>query len=189
MSSSRGSPNSGTRALPLKRALALVLLLASAAWAQPDERELSLESGETIRFQVLDAAIPDHYSARRISERLLRHLAAGELEEAALLSTAPRRRYEELVKYAERVGEREFKAVFERYLAAGAPLLEVAIDRHRLLVWDLAEGGESRMAGQYFVLIEGRFLLDDVPNETRRRLRLVLEAYRSGRLRLSGRTG
>ena len=79
--------------------------------------------------------------------------------------------------------------MFERYLAAGAPLVEVALDRHRLLIWDLAEGGEQRMAGQYFVLIDGRFLLDDVPNETRQRLRQVLEAYRSGRLRPSGRTG
>jgi hypothetical protein len=144
---------------------------------------LTLESGETVRFQLLDATVPDTYSARQVSGRMLRHLAAGEIEDAALLSNAPRRRYEELAKYLETVGERDFKSVFQRYVAAGGPLLEVAIDRHRLLIWDIAEAGEQRMAGQYF---EGRFLLDDVPNTTRSRLRRVLEAYRSGRLQDSG---
>lgn len=185
MGCSRSSALLATSALRLSRAAALLLFACGAALAQPQERSLALENGETLHFQVLDATVPDHYSARLASQRLLRHLAAGELEEAALLSTAPRRRYAELVKYAETVGEREFKDVFGRYLAAGAPLVEVAIDRHRLLIWDLAEGGEQRMVGQYFVRIDDRFLLDDAPSETRRRLRQVLEAYRAGRIRPS----
>jgi hypothetical protein len=157
--------------------------------AQPQERALTLDDGSTLQFQLLDAATPEAQSARAVSAQLLRHLAAGRIEEAALLSTAPRRRYEELAKYLGTVGDAEFRRVFERYLEAGEPLAEVAIDAHRLLLWDLAEGPERRLAGQYFVRIDGRFLLDDVPTETRRRLRQVLEAYRSGKLRLSARTG
>jgi hypothetical protein len=37
------------------------------------------------------------------------------------------------------------------------------------------------LAGQYFVEVEGRYLMDDVPNQTRANLRRVLEAYRAGR--------
>ena len=173
------SAHCATSARRLSRALAALVLACGAALAQPQERSLALENGETLRFQVLDATVPDDHSARRVSERLLRHLAAGELEEAALLSTAPRRRYAELASYRATVGEREFKEVFERYLAAGAPLMEVAIDEHRLLIWDLAEGAQHRLAGQYFVRIQDRFLLDDVPSATRSRLRKVLEAYRA----------
>lgn len=186
----RSSAPPGTSAPRPKRALALIVFLAcGVALAQPQERALALESGETLRFEILDVRADEGRSARLASERLLRHLANGQIEEAALLSTAPRRRYEELAKYLDLVGEREFKRVFERYLAAGAPLVEVAMDRHRLLIWDLAEGVQARMAAQYFVQIEGRMLLDDVPNETRSRLRQVLEAYRDGRLKPSGRTG
>ena len=155
--------------------------------AQP--QQLTLEDGSTLQFQLFDATAPAAESARAVSEQLLRYLAAGRIEEAALLSTAPRRRYEELAKYLGTVGESEFRRVFERYLAVGAPSAEVAIDAHRLLLWDLAEGPERRLAGQYFVRIEGRFLLDDVPNDTRTRLRQVLEAYRAGKLKLSAKTG
>ena len=172
----------GTSALRLNRALVLLLVGCGAALAQPQERTLELRDGATLRFRVLDPAEPGLPSARSVSERLLQHLAAGQIEEAALLSTAPRRRFEELAKYRLTVGEREFRQVFERYVAAGAPLVEVAAGGHRLLVWDLVEGPEQRLAGQYFVEIEGRFLLDDVPNETRSQLRQLLEAFRAGRV-------
>ncbi|MGQ0651569.1 MAG: hypothetical protein ACT4P4_04745 [Betaproteobacteria bacterium] len=189
MTTSKKNLGSRLRGNDIRALFPVFFLSAAVALAQPQERTLTLDNGESLRFEVLDAAVPDYHSARSVSERLLRHLAAGELEDAALLSTAPRRRYRELADYLLTVGEREFRDVFQRYLAAGAPLVEIAIDRHRLLVWDLAEGGERRMAGQYFVQIDGRFLLDDVPNETRARLRRVLEAYRAGKLRLSARTG
>ena len=39
------------------------------------------------------------------------HLSAGDIEEAALLSNAPRRRYEVLHEYREAVGAEEFKRV------------------------------------------------------------------------------
>ena len=110
------------------------------------------------------------------------YLSLGDIEEAALLSNSPRRRFEVLREYRESVGEEEFKSVFAQYLAAENRLLaEIAIDKHRLLIWDLQQGAR-RIAGQYFVEIEGRYLMDDVPNDTRTRLRWVLEAYRNGKL-------
>jgi hypothetical protein len=84
--------------------------------------------------------------------------------------------------YRESVGAEEFKRVFAQYLTPANQLVaEIAIDRHRLLVWDLREGA-TRIAGQYFVDVDGRFLIDDVPNDVRTQLRWVLEAYRSGKL-------
>jgi hypothetical protein len=73
--------------------------------------------------------------------------------------------------------------VFAQYFFPENRLLaEIAIDNHRLLIWDLKQGA-TRIAGQYFVEIEGRYLVDDVPNDARTRLRWVLEAYRNGKLR------
>ena len=39
------------------------------------------------------------------------------------------------------------------------------------------------LTGYFVVEVDGKFLLDDVPSETRSRLRQVLEAHRSGRAR------
>ena len=99
-----------------------------------------------------------------------------------MLSNAPRRRFEVLRDYRESVGAEEFKRVFAQYLSPQNRLLaEIAIGRHRLLIWDIKDGA-TRIAGQYFVEIEGRYLVDDVPNDTRTSLRWVLEAYRNGKL-------
>jgi hypothetical protein len=109
---------------------------------------------------------------------MLRHLADGNIEEAAALSNAPQRRLEVLRDYRAAVGEEEFKRVFGRYFAAENRLIaEVALGRHRLLVWDLGEAG-NRLAGQYYVEVEGKFLLDDVPSQERSELRRVLEGIR-----------
>lgn len=122
-------------------------------------------------------------SARATAMLMLRHLADGNIEEAAALSNAPRRRFEVLRDYRDAVGKEEFKRVFGRYFAAQNRLVaEVAIGRHRLLVWDLGEAG-NRLAGQYYVEVEGRFLLDDVPSPERSELRRVLEGYRLGKIK------
>jgi len=122
-------------------------------------------------------------SARGTALLVLRHLAEGNIEEAAALSNSPRRRFEVLRDYRNAVGEEEFKRVFGRYFTPGNRLIaEVAIGRHRLLVWDLGEAG-NQLAGQYYVEVEGKFLMDDVPSAERSRLRRVLDAYRSGKAR------
>ena len=162
-------------------ALAFGLLCAAAA-PHAEERTLQLASGEVLRYRTVDAG-PG--SARATAEKLLRHLAAGEIEAAAQLSNAPQRRLEELAAYRSRVGAEEFKRVFAQYFSRDNRLVgEIAIDAHRLLVWNLGDAGH-RLAGQYYVEVGGRFLMDDVPNETRLRLRRILEACRSGEIRFS----
>ena len=167
--------------------------LSAALHAQSEEtRTLELEGGGRVTY-TLRTHPADAHAARPAGElaptsaldaaKLLNlHLSAGDIEEAALLSNAPRRRFEVLREYRESVGPEEFKRVFAQYFYPENRLLaEIAIGKHRLLIWDLKEGA-NRIAGQYFVEIEGRYLVDDVPNDARTSLRWVLEAYRSGKL-------
>jgi hypothetical protein len=141
--------------------VAAALLAALPAFAQP---------------RLVEPSAPD--SARATAMLILRHLANGKLEEAAALSNAPQRRFEVLRDYRTAVGEEEFKRIFGRYFAPENRLIaEVALGRHRLLVWILGEAGEE-LAGQYYVEVEGRFLMDDVPSAERSELRQVLERIR-----------
>ena len=49
---------------------------------------------------------------------------------------------------------------------------------------DLTGTTAFHYAGQFFVEVDGAYLIDDVPNEQRTRLRWVLEAYRTGQIPL-----
>ena len=142
---------------------------------------LEVAGGESIRYEVIpaDAASPE--SALGAAQRVLRHLAAGELEEAAVLSNAPKRRFEVLSDYRASVGDEEFKRVFARLLRAEQRAVrEIAIGPHHLLVWNVS-GADRDLAAQYYVKVEGRFLMDDAPGETRARLARVLRAWREER--------
>ena len=175
-------------------AFAAGLLLTGTPHAQTEaSRTLELDGGGsvayTLRIHPADAHVARPKgelaptSALDAAKLLNLHLSAGDIEEAALLSNAPRRRFEVLRDYRESVGGEEFKQVFAQYFDPRNRLLaEIAIGKHRLLSWDLREGA-TRIAGQYFVEIGGRYLVDDVPNDARTSLRWVLEAYRSGKLR------
>jgi hypothetical protein len=55
--------------------------------------------------------------------------------------------------------------------------MEAAIGRHHLLVWELGEANHQ-LAGQYFVEVDGRFVMDDVPNPERAELQQVLNSQR-----------
>lgn len=148
--------------------------------AQAAEREFESPEGEVVRFRLVGDA---GGSAKSTAIRILQLLADDEIEQAALLSTAPRRRYEVLTAYRASVGEIEFRRVFSQFLFPENTLVaEVAIEAHRLLIWKLGEAG-NRPAAQYYVEIDGRFLIDDVPNAVRARLRVILNAYRSGNLK------
>ncbi|MFY9316567.1 MAG: hypothetical protein WAO95_13530 [Burkholderiales bacterium] len=169
------------------------LLFAAPLHAQTEEaRTLAIEGGASVAYTLRKHPADAHLawpakelaptSALDTAKLLNLHLSAGDIEEAALLSNSPRRRFEVLREYRESVGEDEFKRVFAQYLAPANQLIaEIAIDKHRLLVWDLREGA-TRIAGQFFVEIDGKVLIDDVPNDVRTQLRWVLEAYRSGKL-------
>ena len=174
-------------------ALAAAPLFAAPLHAQTEaSRALELDAGGRVAYTLRTHPADAHLarpagelapnSALNTAKLLNLHLSSGDIEEAALLSNAPRRRFEVLREYRDAVGEEEFKRVFAQYFYPENRLLaEIAIGNHRLLIWNLKDGG-SRIAGQYFVEIEGRYLVDDVPNDTRTSLRWVLEAYRSGKL-------
>ena len=180
-----------------RAALVAALVAPGALLAQAEAtRSLELENGERITYTLRTYPADAHIarpaaalaptSALDAARLLNLHLSTGDLEEAALLSNAPRRRFEVLQDYRRSVGDDEFKRVFAQYLIPENRLVaEIGIGQHRLLIWEMkqipaAQG--SHLAGQYFVEIEGRYLVDDVPSATRASLRHVLEAYRAGKI-------
>jgi hypothetical protein len=161
-------------------------------------RTLVLEGGERVTY-TLRTHPPDAHTLKPTDEfvrtsalataKLLNlHLSDGNIEEAALLSNSPRRRFEVLREYRDAVGADAFKRVYAQYLLPENRLLaDVAIGKHSLLVWELKSAAQSGaessfIAGQYFAEIEGRYFIDDVPNADRSKLRWVLEAYRTGKI-------
>jgi hypothetical protein len=116
-------------------------------------------------------------SARDTALTVLKHLAEGDIERAAALSNAPPQRLDLLRGYRDSVGEDEFRRLFGRFLEADNRLIaEVAIGPRRLLVWELAD---SQLAGQFYIEVDGKFLMDDVPSRERAQLRGVLRRYRA----------
>lgn len=176
--------------------LAATLAAAPALRAQEGEaRSLQVEGEPRIEYRLhihpanahvlTPAAALAPNTALNAAKLLNLHLSIGDIEEAAVLSTSPKRRFEVLQDYRQSVGAEEFKRVFAQYFdPANRLLAEVAIDRHRLLIWELrgAPGSPSHLAGQYFIEVDGKYLLNDVPSLPRAQLRHVLEAYRSGKL-------
>jgi hypothetical protein len=161
--------------------LLLALLLLAGSFARAEERSLSLPDGQTIRYQVVDPLTPQVPSARATAIRILRHLVAGGIDEAAQLSNSPQRRREVLDEYRKSVGEEEFRRVFSQYFfPENKVVAEIALGTRRLVVWDLGEAG-NHLGGQFFVETGGGFLIDDLPNEERSRLRQVLESFRRER--------
>ena len=154
----------------------LFCLLAGAAHAQERTIELGVE---TIRYSL--RADPVDGGALATARHLARALVAGDIEAASLLSNAPRHRYGVLHAYRDWVGAKEFERVYAQYFSPRSKVVaEITIGRHCLLVWRL--DGSDRLAGQFYAEVGDRYLLDDVPSAMRGQLRLLLEAYREGRL-------
>lgn len=138
--------------------LALWLAIASASHA-------------TDSYRVVAA---DEPSARPVALRILNHLAAAEIEEAARLSNEPTRRGEVLRDYLRSVGEAEFRRVYAEYLQPPNRVVEeIALGPRRLLIWQLETAG-NRLAGQYYIESDGDFVMDDRPGPERHVLRQVL---------------
>jgi hypothetical protein len=151
----------------------LISVLAFSAFAE--DRTLQLPNGEALHYRLITDPAE---SARETAKQLLTHLAAGDIESAAALSNAPMRRYEVLRDYRNQVGEAEFKRVYGQYQSpANRLFMEAAIGRRHLLVWDLGDAG-NHLAGQYYVEVDGKFVLDDEPNEERGQLARVLQHLR-----------
>jgi len=173
----------------------LPVLLAAATFcaAQPLAEQAVELNGEALRYSIrafspdvhLEATAAATFSALHTAIALNQFLSAGNIEDAALLSNAPRRRFEVFSDYRRSVGEDGFKRVFAEYSnPENHPVAEIRMGTHSLLVWHLRN--RDYYAGQYFVEIEGKVLMDDVPGETRAKLRRVLEGIRTGSIRLPG---
>ena len=120
-------------------------------------------------------------SAIPVAMQILSHLAAGEIDQAAQLSNAPERRREVLGEYRARVGAEEFKRVYTEYLSPkNRVIAEVALGPRHLLVWQIG-GANPQIAGQYYVLADGRFLMDDERSSERTELARALARYRSSK--------
>lgn len=166
---------------------------AALAPGQPlADRTVEL-GGETLHYSIRafrpDAHLADPSarleptSALNTARLLNRYLTSGAVEDAAMLSNAPRRRFEVLQDYKSAVGDDGFRQVYAQYFTPQNRLAaEVAMGGHSLLVWHLREG--DRYAGQYYVRVEDKVLMDDVPSEARLRLRRILEAIRAGKVPL-----
>ena len=173
----------------MRRRLAVALALAtSMAFAADESVRTLVVDGEpivyTLRLHPPDAHLADPSaqlapdSPLNAFKLLNRHLVAGDIEEAALLSNEPKRRFVVLREYREAVGEEPFRKVFQRYFLPENQLVaEARIGGHSLLVWRLAD--EKHLAGQYYMQVENRWLMDDVPSATRLQLRRVLENLRA----------
>jgi len=169
-----------------------LLLAAPAPFARADEpRVLEMENGERVNYvlrmhpadaHVLDAsAAPQPRSALNTAKLVTRYLAEGRIEDASLLSNAPKARYARLRESFEGWSELDFRRAYARYFDPGNRIVgEVSIDGHRLLIWHLRD--TDYLAAFFLVEIEDRLLIDDVPNATRANLRRVLEAYRAGKI-------
>jgi hypothetical protein len=177
------------------------MLLALAAHAQTEEiRTLAREDGTSVTYRLRthppDAHLlrpdtkPVPTSALESAKLIIFHLADGDIEQAALLSNSPRRRYEELANFKKTYGDDQFKRIFAEYFdPKNSVAAEIVVDNRSLLIWKLSSASKAgtpafHYAGQYFVQIDGAYLIDDVPNDQRTRLRWVLEAYRSGSIPL-----
>ena len=152
---------------------------------------LDLEGGERIEYVLrtfpvdanrLDPAAElaptDALSAAKL---VTRYLSAGRIEEASLLSNAPKARFDRLRESLAGWSAADFEHAYGRYFLPENRIVgEAAIGNHRMLMWYLKD--VDHVAAYYFVEIDGRFLLDDFPSEARAKLRRVLEAFRTGRV-------
>jgi hypothetical protein len=170
------------------RWLALLALAVCLPAAAQEERRLESD-GETIVYTLRKPAPDAHLadpasklaptSALDTARLVVQYLARGDIEEAAMLSNSPRERFERYKERLEMWGEEQFKRLFGEYaLPENTVVAEIAIGEHSLLIWNLAK--QKQLAGQFFVRIEDRVLMDDTLNPTREQLRRVLQAYRSG---------
>ena len=155
---------------------AAVLLCTALQVAVAEEHVLRLQSGREVRYTLIE---PDSSSsALPVAREVLRYLADGDIEMAAAQSNEPLRRRGVLRNYLASVGEDEFKRVFSEYASDATHVVaEAGIGAHRLIIWRLADPADH-LAGQHYVMVEGRFRLDDEPSPVRADLQRVLQAYR-----------
>jgi hypothetical protein len=168
----------------------VVIACAFTSAAADEPRFLEFDNGERLGYVVhihpADAHLPEASAilkprnALSTAKLVTQYLAEGKIEDASLLSNAPKARYERLRESFEGWSDSDFRRAFGRYFDVENRIVaEVQIHGHRLLIWHLKD--TDHLAAFFLVQVEDRMLLDDVPNETRANLRKVLQAYRDGK--------
>jgi len=153
------------------RAWLTLALLGIALTCEGGERTVRMPNGTVHAYREVQAG---EHSAQPAAVQVLTHLAAGRIDEAARLSNEPTQRAERLREYVALVGETEFRRVYAQYLEPRNRLVgEFAMGPRRLLIWDLETAGH-RLAGQFYIEADGRFLMDDRPGPERLALQRVL---------------
>lgn len=159
----------------MSRSVWVALVLAVATASQADERSLQMPNGNTVTYRLVEQG---EQSAHPVAMQVLTFLAAGRIDEAAQLSNEPARRAEVLRDYVLMVGDAEFRRVYGQYLEPRNQVIaEFAMGPRRLLIWKLETAG-NRLAGQYYIEADGKFLMDDRAGPERLALQRVLAEHR-----------
>jgi hypothetical protein len=169
------------------------LALVSAHAQSPQARSFKLADGDRIDYTLREFPpdAPPHAPDSKLAPTnaydtarlLISDLALGKIEDAAMLSNAPKQRFKLLHDaYAGWTAE-DFARTYRRYfLPQNRIVAEASIGPHHLVLWRLQD--IDYLAGYVFVDIDGRTYLDDWLSPERSQLEQLLWAYRSGKLPL-----
>ncbi len=192
----RAGPRRGVRRRAPGQVFLAGMLLALAAHAQTEEiRTLAREDGTSVTY-TLRTYPPDAHLLRPDTKPV----PTSALDSAKLHLSAPVRRRHRAGRAAVQFAAPALRGAARLPRTTSATTSSSASSRSTsprrtacsprsrsttaaCSIWDLREGAK-RIAGQYFVEVDGAYLIDDVPNEQRTRLRWVLEAYRTGKIPL-----
>lgn len=165
--------------MPKSALVALVALLAGCAATLGPEF-----ASEELRKYPANAHLLDPRetleptSALATAKLAVRYLSEGRLEEVAVLSNAPKARYERLREALGNWTPEDFRRAYTPFFAADSWIVgEVAQGPRHLIMW--RRGDIGYISGYLLVEIDGRYFLDDVPSPERSRLRRVLQSFRA----------
>ena len=164
------------------RGLSLFFALwAATGCSQTLEREAE---SDALREFAADAHLLDPNeklqpsSALNAAKLATRYLSEGRLEEVALLSNAPKARFDRLREALQGWAPEDFRRAYGPFFDADSWIVgEVAQGPHHLIMW--RRGDLGHIAGYLLVEIGGKYFLDDVPSPERSRLRRILESFRA----------
>jgi hypothetical protein len=170
---------------------ALVLALAGlAAGGGPVTRTWNTDTGE-INYQLtafepplkITRQLQSDNGAVNASLQLYRALGTADISTAAAMSNDRERTYAKYERYVERLGMAEFKKMFLSYFVGGASYThELVIGEHHMLL--VEDPADDTIAAQFYVRVEGKYLIDEKPGPERDQLGRLFMAVREGKLKL-----
>jgi hypothetical protein len=162
---------------PAASPLVLVLCAGCAQLPQIDSDALLRHAPNAHLLDPRQALQPN--SALNTAKLAVRYLSEGKLEEVALLSNAPKARFERLREALNGWAPEDFRRTYGPFFSEDSWIVgELADGPHHLIVWRRGDIGD--VVGYLLVEIDGRYFLDDVPSPQRSRLRRALESLRAG---------